>query len=49
MVENPSPADKKSKPVRWLILAATAIISFILMSVLAILIDFFKKESISNA
>lgn len=45
MVENPSPADKKSKPVRWLIVAATAILSFVLMSVLAVLLDLFKKDN----
>lgn len=42
VVEEPSPAVKKSKPVRWLIVLATALVSFFLASFVALLIELYK-------
>ncbi len=42
VVEEPSEAVKKSKPVRWLILLATAVASFFLASFIALLIELYK-------
>lgn len=49
MIENPSPADKKSKPVRWMVVLGTAIISFVALSILAVIIELFKKEKTAHA
>jgi uncharacterized protein involved in exopolysaccharide biosynthesis len=42
VVEEPAPAVKKSKPVRWLILLATAIAAFCVASFTALLIELYK-------
>jgi capsular polysaccharide biosynthesis protein len=42
VVEEPSPAVKKSKPIRWLIVLATAFGAFFLFSFMALLIEFYK-------
>lgn len=42
VVEEPSPAVKKSKPVRWLIVLATAVASFLSASFVALLIELYK-------
>jgi len=42
VVEEPSPAVKKSKPVRWLILLASAAAAFFMASFTALLIELYK-------
>jgi uncharacterized protein involved in exopolysaccharide biosynthesis len=42
IVEEPSPAVKKSKPVRWLILMSTVTAAFLLASFTALLIELYK-------
>jgi len=42
VVEEPAPAVKKSKPVRWLILLATAAMAFFMASFAALLIELYK-------
>lgn len=42
VVEEPSPAVKKAKPIRWLIVLATAVASFFLASFVALLIELYK-------
>ncbi len=42
VVEEPMPAVKKAKPVRWLIVLATAAAAFFLASITAILIELYK-------
>ena len=42
IVEEPSPAVKKSKPVRWLILLASTVAAFFLASFTALLIELYK-------
>ena len=42
VVEEPTPAVKKSKPVRWLIVLATAMAAFCLASFTALLIELYK-------
>lgn len=42
VVEEPQPAVKKAKPIRWLILLSTAVISFILAAFAALLIELYK-------
>lgn len=49
MIENPSPADKKAKPVRWMIVLGTAVISFVALSILAVILELFKKEKTTHA
>lgn len=42
IVEEPSPAVKKTKPVRWLILLASTIAAFVLSSLVALLLELYK-------
>ena len=42
IVEEPSPAVKKTKPVRWLILLASTIAAFVLASLVALLLELYK-------
>lgn len=42
VVEEPTPAVKKTKPVRWLIVLGTAVVSFLLASFIALLIELYK-------
>lgn len=42
VVEEPTPAVKKSKPVRWLILLVTAVASFLTASFVALVIELYK-------
>ena len=42
VVEEPVPAVKKYKPVRWLIVLATAVASFFLASFSALVIELYK-------
>lgn len=42
VVEEPAPAVKKAKPVRWLIVLATAAAAFFLASFVALLIELYK-------
>jgi hypothetical protein len=43
IVENPAPAFKKEKPVRWVIVLSTAILSFAFAALLAIIIELYKN------
>lgn len=43
VVEYPSPAVKKEKPVRWVIVLSTAILSFAFATLLAIIIELYKN------
>jgi uncharacterized protein involved in exopolysaccharide biosynthesis len=45
MVEEASPAEKKSRPVRWLIVISSTIGAFMLVCLLAIFIELYKNES----
>lgn len=51
ILEKAYPAEKKSKPVRWLIVVGTALITFILSALAVLLIERFKaiKASFQNA
>lgn len=51
VVEQAYPAEKKEKPVRWLICASTALITFFLSLIAVLLIDQFKiiREELKNA
>jgi capsular polysaccharide biosynthesis protein len=51
ILEKAFPAEKKSKPVRWLIVLGTALISFVLCALAILLIERFKgiKEAFKNA
>lgn len=42
VVEEPTPAVKKSKPVRWLIVLSTALVSFVIASLVALVIELYK-------
>ena len=44
IVEEAVPAQKKSKPVRWLIVVSTLLIAFFLSSLYAVIIDFYRKD-----
>jgi uncharacterized protein involved in exopolysaccharide biosynthesis len=43
IIENPAPAVKKEKPVRWIIILSTAILSFAFATLLAIIIELYKN------
>ena len=51
VLEKAFPAERKSKPVRWLVVLSTALISFVLAALAVILIERFKnfKEAFRNA
>jgi hypothetical protein len=51
ILEKAFPAEKKSKPVRWLIVIASTIIAFVLSTLAILLIERFKKfkEAFRNA
>ncbi|MFI5134251.1 MAG: hypothetical protein ACHQD9_00230 [Chitinophagales bacterium] len=51
VLEKAFPAEKKSKPVRWLIVLGTALVSFVLAALAILLIERFKsfKEAFRNA
>jgi len=44
IVEEAVPAEKKSKPVRWLIVVSSLLIAFFLSSLYAVIIDFYRKD-----
>jgi len=43
VLDKASPAEKKSYPVKWLIVSVTTILSFFISIVLVLFIDYFKK------
>ncbi len=43
IIENPTPAVKKMKPVRWLILLSTTILALVLSSIVALLLEISKN------
>jgi uncharacterized protein involved in exopolysaccharide biosynthesis len=51
ILEKAYPAEKKSKPVRWLLVIGTALIVFTLSALAVLLIERFKsfKEAFRNA
>lgn len=44
IVEEAIPAQKKSKPVRWLIVASSLLIAFFLSTLFAVIIDFYRTD-----
>ena len=44
IVEEAIPAEKKSKPVRWLIVVSSVLIAFFLSSLFAVIIDFYRRD-----
>ena len=51
ILEKAFPAEKKSKPVRWLIVLGTALVSFVICALAILLIERFKsiKAAFKNA
>jgi uncharacterized protein involved in exopolysaccharide biosynthesis len=43
-VEEAKPADRKSRPIRWIILAAALMISGLVSLIAVVLIDFLTKR-----
>ncbi|MBA2422172.1 MAG: hypothetical protein H0V61_02980 [Chitinophagales bacterium] len=46
MLEKASPAEKKSKPIRWLLILVVAMISLFLTSTVAVIIEGYKKNNV---
>lgn len=44
IVEEAVPAEKKSKPIRWLIVVSSLLIAFFLSTLYAVIIDFYKTD-----
>ena len=48
VIENANIAEKKTKPVRWLIVLGTAVMSFVTATVVIVLIELLKHAKLSN-